>query len=213
MRRSGKVGEHRMKYMVNLRGSVPVTGSVMRSRAVGLAVPAGALGRVFSVLVLVALLGACAVPAPRPAAPPQPAVGAVIIDPVPEREEVRPREPAPVPQQPPATAPAALALAAQSDQARSEGNLRLAGLQLERALRIAPRDPDLWNRLAQVRLEQQDFQQAERMAERSLQLGTGDRALMLSNWRIIASAREGLGDIEGVRRALEEIRRLERAVG
>jgi len=178
--------------------------------------------RLPALLLVTAMLGACAVPASRPGMPPDPGAGAVMVDPLPGAEEVRPPEAVPerVPERAPepvpeaaSTAPAALALAAQSDQARAEGNLRLAGLQLERALRIAPRDADLWNRLAQVKLEQQEFQQAERMADRSLQLGSADRALSLSNWRIIARAREALGDTEGARRALEEVRRLERAVG
>jgi hypothetical protein len=180
-------------------------------------------GRTLAVLLLTGTLAACAVPAPRPAPPPHPigpAAGAVVVDPLPEPEALPPPAPAPVPVPEPApapepvpTAPAALALAAQSEQARAEGNLRLAGLQLERALRIAPRDAGLWNRLAQVRLEQQEFRQAERTAERSLQLGAGDRELSLSNWRIIARAREALGDREGARRALEEVQRLERSLG
>lgn len=176
-------------------------------------------GRILTVLLLAGTLAACAVPAPRTAPPPfpmEPAVGAVVVDPLPEPEPppppAAPPEPAPAPEPAP-TAPAALALAAQSEQARAEGNLRLAGQQLERALRIAPRDAGLWNRLAQVRLEQQEFQQAERMAERSLQIGAGDRELSLSNWRIIARAREALGDTEGARRAREEVQRLERALG
>nr|WP_296748976.1 hypothetical protein [Thioalkalivibrio sp.] len=170
--------------------------------------------RVPALLLVTVLLGACAVPASRPGMPPDLGAGAVVVDPRPGAEDARPPEAVPEPApEAPVSAPAALALAAQSDQARAEGNLRLAGLQLERALRIAPRDAGLWNRLAQVRLEQQEFQQAERMADRSLQLGAADRALSLSNWRIIARARESLGDTEGARRALEEVRRLERALG
>jgi len=170
--------------------------------------------RFAALLLLVAMLGACAVPASRPGMPPDAGAGAVVVDPLPGAEAARLPEalPEPAPEAP-SIAPAALALATQSDQARAEGNLRLAGLQLERALRIAPRDAGLWNRLAQVRLEQQEFQQAERMADRSLQLGSVDRALSLSNWRIIARAREAAGDTEGARRALEEVRRLERALG
>jgi hypothetical protein len=175
------------------------------------------VGRILAVLLLAGTLAACAVPAPRtppPLHPIGPAAGAVVVDPVPEPEPEPEAPPPPAARPEPApTAPAALALAAQSEQARAEGNLRLAGLQLERALRIAPRDAGLWNRLAQVRLEQQEFQQAERMAERSLQLGAGDRELSLSNWRIIARAREAVGDTEGARRALEEVQRLERALG
>lgn len=180
---------------------------------------ATAVGRAV-LLVAVLGLGACAVPAPRPvslpppAAPLPPAQPPVVLEPVPAPE---PR-PAPAPEPPaapapPPTAPAALALAAQSDQARESGDLRLAALQLERALRIAPRDPDLWHRMARVRLEQGDFLQAERMAERSLQLGAGDRALSLANWRVIARAREGMGDADGAQRAWDEVRRLESGVG
>ncbi|TVP79740.1 tetratricopeptide repeat protein [Thioalkalivibrio sp.] len=171
-------------------------------------------GRLPALLLVTLMLGACAVPASRPGMPPDAGAGAVVVDPLPGAEEVLP--PAAVSEPAPdavSIAPAALALAAQSDEARAEGNLRLAGLQLERALRIAPRDAGLWNRLAQVRLEQQEFQQAERMADRSLQLGSADRALSLSNWRIIARAREAVGDTEGARSALEEVRRLERALG
>lgn len=178
-------------------------------------------GRLITVLLAGALLAACAVPAPRPGAPVE--IGAVRVpdDPVPlpvEEAQPTPRiDPIPevpaAPEAPAPTAPAALALAAQSEQALAAGDLRVAGLQLERALRIAPRDPGLWNRLAQVRLQQGEFQQAERMAERSLQLGPADSRLALANWRLIAAAREGMGDTEGVQRALEEVRRLERALG
>jgi hypothetical protein len=169
-------------------------------------------------LLLPLMLVACAVPAPRsplPQAPlPAPLPAPATVEPIPvpapvEPQVVRPPEPVP----PPPTAPAALTLAAQSDAARAAGDLRLAGQHLERALRIAPRDPELWHRLARVRLDQGEFQQAERMAERSLQLGPGDRVLVLANWRIIAAAREAMGDAEGARRALEEVRRLESGLG
>jgi tetratricopeptide (TPR) repeat protein len=169
-------------------------------------------GRLAAVLLVAAVLAGCAVPTPRPGIPAATGTALPPVDPpaLPAEEsqpvETAPAEPAPA-------APAALALAAQSEQAIAAGDLRLAGLQLERALRIAPRDPGLWHRLAQVRLQQGEFQQAERMAERSLQLGSTDRSLVLENWRVIARAREGLGDAEGARRALDEVRRLERALG
>jgi predicted Zn-dependent protease len=169
-------------------------------------------GRLAAVLLMAAVLAGCAVPAPRPGIPPDTGSVPPPADPQPLPAE----EPPPVqaaPQEPAPIAPAATALVAQSEQAIVAGDLRLAGLQLERALRIAPRDPGLWHRLAQVRLQQGEFQQAERMAERSLQLGSADRSLMLANWRVIAMAREGMGDAEGAQRALDEMRRLERALG
>lgn len=184
----------------------------MRRVTIGISAVAGRAGRLAGVLPAIALIAACAVPAPRPGAPAE--TGAVVEPPdalPPPGEERQPAPAAPVGPSP--TATAALALAAQSDEAMAAGDLRLAGLQLERALRIAPRDAGLWSRLARVRLQQDAFQQAERMAQRSLQLGTADRGLALANWRIIAEARERLGDAEGARRALEEVLRLERALG
>ncbi len=181
----------------------------------GMSVATLRAGRLAIVLLAAAGLAACAVPAPRPGIPAETGVVVAPVDPLPlpaEEAEPVPAFPA-VPEEPAPTAPAALALAAQSEQAVAAGDLRLAGLQLERALRIAPRDAGLWNRLAQVRLQQGEFEQAERMAERSLQLGPADRGLTLANWRVIAAAREGMGDAEGARRALDEVRRLERALG
>ena len=183
--------------------------------------PTGTLASAFhpgrwSVLLLPLLLAACATPVPRSPAPPQPVSlpDSPVVQPLPvpsppELEVITD----PVPPAPPPSAPAALSLAQQSDAAVAAGDLRLAALHLERALRIAPRDADLWHRLAAVRLAQLEFQQAERMAERSLQLNAGDRRLALENWRIIAQAREAMGDTEGARRARDEVRRRESVLG
>jgi cytochrome c-type biogenesis protein CcmH/NrfG len=167
------------------------------------------------VLLLPLLIVACASPAPRPPPPPVPAplpeppVVQILPVPAPPELEVI-TTPAPAP---PPSVPAAMRLAEHSESAVVAGDLRLAALHLERALRIAPRDADLWHRLARVRLAQLEFEQAERMAERSLQLGAGDRRLALENWRIIAQAREALGDTAGARRAWDEVLRLESALG
>lgn len=153
---------------------------------------------------LVLLLAACAAPVPRDAAPAtEPpttsdtgeATGTPIREPEAEVE---------------ATPGAALVLAEQARAAREDGNIARAGQRLERALRIAPRDAGLWHRMAVVRFEQGRYQQAERMAQRSLQLDDGGAsALALENWRVIAAAREALGDAAGAAAAREEIRRLE----
>jgi len=150
-------------------------------------------------------LAACAVPGPRGPAPEapdgtdMPEAEPLVVEP---EEEPRREEPA--------TPPAALALADRAETARADGELDRAAQQLERALRIAPRDAALWHRMAAVRLEQGRHQQAERMAQRSLQLdGDGDRALALENWRVIAAAREARGDDAGAAAARVEIRRLE----
>ncbi|MGM0552923.1 MAG: tetratricopeptide repeat protein [Pseudomonadota bacterium] len=150
------------------------------------------------VVVAAVWLAACATPVPRDSAP----------EPV-ERDA---GDSAAVPVVPESgrTPPAALALADQAAAARQAGDHGLAEQRLERALRIAPRDATLWHRMAVLRLEQARYQQAERLAERSLRLAGGrDRALVLANWRVRLAAREALGDTAGAARAREKIHELE----
>jgi len=129
---------------------------------------------------------------------------------------VRQPEPgAPVPEPaPPFPAPAArtenLAIAGLLDGARADaaaGRLANAAASLERALRIEPRNPRLWQELARVRLKQGDYAQAESTAARSNSWAGSDNALRADNWRLIAHAREARGDAEGAKAALEAAER------
>lgn len=104
--------------------------------------------------------------------------------------------------------PAVVALSQDAARHRRAGDLDAAAASLERGLRIAPRDPHLWQRLAQVRLEQGDARQAEELARRSLGLSGANTALRIRNWEIIAQARRLQGDGEGASRALERARGL-----
>jgi len=122
--------------------------------------------------------------------------------------------PGPAPEPVPAPAPAApaenLAIAALMEGARADaaaGRLANAAASLERALRIEPRNPRLWQELARVRLKQGDYAQAESTASRSSSFAGGDSALRAENWRLIAHAREARGDSEGARSALEAAER------
>lgn len=161
-------------------------------------------------LLLVVFLAACAVPETRAPAPEQPPAAEVPEPDSIPHEETREPEPAAEPE---ATPSAALALAEQAEGSRNEGNLERAAQQLERALRIAPRDASLWHQMARIRLEQGNYPQADRLAGRSLQLdGERDRSLALENWRVIEAAREAMGDAEGAREAREAIQRLETGV-
>lgn len=87
------------------------------------------------------------------------------------------------------------------------GRLASAAASLERALRIAPRDARLWNRLAGVRLQQGEYRQAESLAARSNVWAGDDTVLRAENWRLIAEAREARGDDAGARAALEQAQR------
>jgi tetratricopeptide (TPR) repeat protein len=84
------------------------------------------------------------------------------------------------------------------------GRMDAAGANLERALRIEPRDPVLWQELARVRLDQGQYRQAENLAAKSNALAKGNRYLHAENWRIIGEARNRRGDLEGARAAFRK---------
>ncbi|MEH6649172.1 MAG: tetratricopeptide repeat protein [Motiliproteus sp.] len=73
--------------------------------------------------------------------------------------------------------PALLALMEQADRYESQGNQQAALAQLERAQRIAPRDPMVYLQLARLRLHMNDRARAEQLARRGLSLSAGDPEL------------------------------------
>ncbi len=119
--------------------------------------------------------------------------------------EPSPGEQAPTP--PTAAPPEArenVAIAGLMESARSDaaaGRLPNAAASLERALRIEPRNPRLWQELARVRLKQGDYAQAENLAQRSNTWGGTDNRLRAENWRLIAQCRQARGDSEGALKA------------
>ncbi|HEF4762735.1 TPA: hypothetical protein SAN82_005210 [Pseudomonas putida] len=90
-----------------------------------------------------------------------------------------------------------LALLTTAQQQQSSGDLNGASSSLERAQRVAPREPQVLYRLAQVRMAQGDAAQAEQFARRGLTLANGRPALQASLWDLIAQAREKQGDSAG----------------
>ncbi|MBZ9781361.1 hypothetical protein K9857_07315 [Pseudomonas sp. REP124] len=90
-----------------------------------------------------------------------------------------------------------LALLTTAQQQQSSGDLNGASSSLERAQRVAPREPQVLYRLAQVRMAQGDAPQAEQFARRGLTLANGRPALQASLWELIAQAREKQGDSAG----------------
>lgn len=76
--------------------------------------------------------------------------------------------------------------------------------RLERALRIEPRNPALWQELAKLRLQQGQYQQAEGMAARSNGWVGNDKARRAENWRIIGEARLKRGDYTGAQAAFDK---------
>ena len=156
-------------------------------------------------LALAAFLAGCAT---APGSAPTPA-------PEPDLPPVQIPEPAPVPAPAPAPPLRAenVAIAGLMDTARADaaaGRLANAAAALERALRIEPRNPRLWQELARVRLKQGQYAQAESVAARSNSWAGSDNALRAENWRLIAEARTARGDAEGARAALDTAERIGR---
>jgi len=60
---------------------------------------------------------------------------------------------------------------------------------LERGITISPNNPLLWQRMADVRLKQGDFQQARQLAKKSNVLVEANNDLRLINMRIIDESR------------------------
>jgi len=92
----------------------------------------------------------------------------------------------------------------QAEEARRQNRTGDAIEALERALRVAPEDPVLWSRLAEMRFRQQDFAVAENLAAKSNALAGDRRLLRYRNWILIAEARRQRGDEEGAREAREK---------
>jgi len=78
-----------------------------------------------------------------------------------------------------------LSYKAQDQMRRGEQNA--AAQTLERGLRIAPKEAQLWSQLADVRLHQRRFSQARQLATKSNSLAGGDMRLIEKNRRIIES--------------------------
>ena len=133
-------------------------------------------------LMLLAGCAAAPTPGPIPPSPPPPVV----------ETPVRP-----APQE--SVAIAGLLQSARSDSAA--GRLTNAAATLERAQRIEPRNPRVWQELARVRLKQGEYAQAESLASRSNSFAGNDNALRADNWRLIAQAREAQGNLDGARQA------------
>lgn len=97
-----------------------------------------------------------------------------------------------------------LALLTTAQQQQSSGDLNGASSSLERAQRVAPREPQVLYRLAQVRMAQGDAAQAEQFARRGLTFASGRPDLQASLWGLIAQAREKQGDAAGAASARQK---------
>ncbi|NLO79145.1 MAG: tetratricopeptide repeat protein [Xanthomonadaceae bacterium] len=137
--------------------------------------------------------------------PPAPRVADATAQPppvaMPASSPTRAARPAPLPA-------AARNLASQAERASRQGDHEVAAAYLERALRMAPNHPVLWQNLAVVRYRQHEYAKVEGLALKSNSLAGADNALRAENWRLIAEVRRLRGDRQGAERAYAEYRRL-----
>ena len=114
---------------------------------------------------------------------------------------VKPPAPQPSPQQHSNTVnssssanAAVTSLVSSADNSIKHGDYRAASAAIERALRLDPKNADLWHRLAQVRLRQSEYAQVESLSLKSNALSNGNKPLMARNWSLIGKARRLRGD-------------------
>lgn len=115
----------------------------------------------------------------------------------------------PVEPLPPSANPAVIALLDTAETDAGTGRLPTAIASVERALRIEPKNPVLWQKLAALKLQKGDYQQAENFAARSNSWAGSNKPLMAKNWRIISEARSLRGDNAGAKAAMARAKALE----
>lgn len=98
--------------------------------------------------------------------------------PVPQVEPIQP----PPPKQ---TNTIAADFSRQAEQATLQGRPDLAIAILERGLRAAPKEAMLWTQMAEVKLQQQQYEQARALAAKSNSLAGTDTTIIEKNRRII----------------------------
>jgi predicted Zn-dependent protease len=89
----------------------------------------------------------------------------------------------------------------ESHKLQGDGDLAGAVASIERALRIEPRNAYLWNRLAELRMEQGQGKRAAELAAKSTSLAGADTRLKIENYRMIAKIKRNSGDYDGAMRA------------
>lgn len=120
------------------------------------------------------------------------------VPPEPEVSTLTPFEPI----EPPASSsPAVGALVLAANENSEMGNVDVASSSIDRALKIEPRNPSLYYKLALLRLKQAKPQEAEDLAKKSALLAGQDRQLKKHSWLLIAHARELRHDFQGARAA------------
>lgn len=81
-----------------------------------------------------------------------------------------------------AIGPAPQALLAEADKHYEMGRYGACAASLERALRLEPRAPVVWYRLAALRASQHDYASANRLSEKATSLTTENTSARVEQW-------------------------------
>jgi tetratricopeptide (TPR) repeat protein len=95
-------------------------------------------------------------------------------------------------------------LLAEADQLKAQGKVTQAVIQLQRAQRIAPREPKVYARLAALQLSLGEASRAEQLALKGLTLVPNKKSYQYYFWKLIGASRSHLGDGKGEARAILE---------
>ncbi|MBL1320291.1 MAG: tetratricopeptide repeat protein [Methylophaga sp.] len=96
---------------------------------------------------------------------------------------------------------AVVALLDSAKQQKQEGGLRSAQTSLQRAQRIAPREPEVYYDLAKVHIELEDYGLAEQVALKGVSIVQGQPTQLNRFWLLIAKIRTAAGNGAGAKKA------------
>lgn len=119
--------------------------------------------------------------------PPSGTTEPVIDAPAPALPRERPRV------APATLGPASRALVTQAQAQRKKGDLPGASVSLERALRIEPSNPLLWIEMGKLRMDQQNYPQAENMGRKALSMSVGDDRTQSAAWQLVGDSLRARG--------------------
>ncbi|MGY8906266.1 hypothetical protein ABXT60_01640 [Candidatus Njordibacter sp. Uisw_056] len=95
-------------------------------------------------------------------------------------------------------------LLTEADQLKAQGKVTEAVIQLQRAQRIAPREPKVYARLAALQLSLGEASRAEQLALKGLTLVPNKKSYQYYFWKLIGASRSNLGDSQGEAKAIAQ---------
>lgn len=139
-------------------------------------------------------------PTAEPESPEPEAAQASGIEDTPEAVEAQPSAAA----TPFRSKPAVIALMGSARAAERDGDLQKAQTDLQRAQRIAPRDPNIYFELADTHYKMQEYALAEQVALKGVAVAGQDRDLLRKFWLLISEIRYANGNDAGGQQAARQ---------